>query len=83
MCPLSLQIAHSLGLLAGGALAFVGMEEEVVVMEEPVAEEEEAAAVEVPVAQEEVVVVSDGSGTAGLGQVVSLHSSGQYSLILL
>ena len=80
LCPCSLHIPHSLGRLAGGTPVSVVAEEDTVgVVVEEDAVVDVLAAVEVLV----VGLVTVGSGSAGLGQVVSLHSSGQNSRILL
>ena len=79
MCPCSLHIPHSLGRLAGGTPVAVVEEDTVgvVVVEDTVVTV--LAAVEVLV----VGLVTVGSGSAGLRKVVSLHSLGQNSQILL
>ena len=84
LCPCSLHIPHSLGRLAGGTPVAVVEEDTVGVVVVVVVVVEDTvvtvlAAVEVLV----VGLVTVGSGSAGLGQVVSLHSSGQNSRILL
>ena len=89
LCPCSLHIPHSLGRLAGGTPVSVVEEEDtvgvVVLVVVLVVVVEEDAVVDVLAAVEVLVVglVTVGSGSAGLGQVVSLHSSGQNSRILL
>ena len=89
LCPCYLQIPHSRGLLAGGALVSetVGEEEEDTVTVEGVVVTEVVVAFR-PVkalvrAGEAVVAEDEGSGSAGLGQVIPLHSSGQNSRILM
>ena len=91
LCPVSLQIPHSLGLFAGGALVSesVGVEEEVAVAKAGVVVEVVVvvvAVVEVPVPEEVLVAEDDevagGSGSAGLGQVIARYISETNSAIL-
>ena len=73
-----LQTPQRLGFLGGGSLRSAGVVEVVAVVE-LVAVELVAVVLELT---EGVVVVSvEGSGTLGMGQVTSLASSGQNSLI--
>ena len=91
LCPCSLHIPHSLGRLAGGTPVSVVEEEGtgtvgvVALVVVVVVVVEEDAVVGVLAAVEVLVIglVTVGSGSADLGQVVSLHSSGQNSRILL
>ena len=88
LCPCSLHIPHSLGRLAGGTPVSVVEEEGtvgVVVLLVVVVVVVEDTVVGVLAAVEVLVIglVTVGSGSADLGQVVSLHSSGQNSRILL
>ena len=85
LCPCSLHIPHSLGRLAGGTPVSVVEEEDTVGVVVVVLVVVEDTVVSVLAAVEVLVVglLTVGSGSAGLGQVGSLHSSGQNSRILL